>query len=33
LAERGFVFLAEDMKRRQADVGDFLFIKSNDGAQ
>ncbi|MGB7856544.1 MAG: hypothetical protein WBL48_11680, partial [Pseudolabrys sp.] len=33
LAELGFVFLAEDMKRRQADVGDFLFSKSNDGAQ
>ena len=32
LAELGFVFLVEDIKRRQADVGDFLFSKSNDGA-
>ncbi|MFZ0654603.1 MAG: hypothetical protein WAZ97_27570, partial [Pseudolabrys sp.] len=28
LAELGIVFLVEDIKRRQADVGDFLLIKS-----
>jgi hypothetical protein len=33
LAELGIVFLVEDIKRRQADVGDFLFSKSNDGTQ
>jgi len=30
LAELGFVFLVEDIKRPQADVGDFLLIESND---
>ena len=30
LAELGFVFLVEDIKRSQADVGDFLLIESND---
>jgi hypothetical protein len=30
LAEPGFVFLVEDIKRSQANVGDFLLIESND---
>jgi hypothetical protein len=30
LAEVGYVFLVEDIERRQADVGDFLLIESND---
>ena len=29
LAELGFVFLVEDIERRQADVSDFLFTESN----
>ena len=33
LAEVGFVFLVEDIKRPQADVGDFLLIECNDRTQ
>ena len=33
LAEVGYVFLVEDIERRQADVGDFFLIKSNDRTQ
>jgi hypothetical protein len=33
LAEVGIVFLVEDIKRPQADVGDFLLVKSNDRTQ
>jgi hypothetical protein len=33
LAEPGFVFLVEDIKRPQADVGNFLLIESDGRTQ